>query len=158
MPLGCAGWLCDLHLPASADPGTVRELVRRFLAARHKFRAEGLSTEAAYAPSRALADVLESTRASIFFDALQDYAEGAHPKEINNLCELTSRHGQSHDRDAPALSMAQRAAAIALLNGWGRQLLDQSASRNDIGQLTWAMRRTLGPSQVRVLANMLEAD
>jgi hypothetical protein len=141
-----------------AGPDTVRELVRRYLAARHKFRVDGARATAAYAPVQALADVLEGPRASVFFDVLQEHAEAADPKEIYDLCELISRHGRSPDRDAPALSEAQRAAAIALLNGWGRQLLDQPVSRHDMAQLTWAMRRMPDPSQVSVLADMLEAD
>jgi hypothetical protein len=137
---------------------TVRELVRRFLAARHKCRADGLTTSAAYAASEALAGVLENTRASVFIDVLQGYAEGAHPQEIHDLCDLISRHSQAHDQDELVLSKAQHATAVALLNGWGRQLLDQSASRDDMAKLTWAMRRMPDPSQVSVLADMLAAD
>ncbi|RVM04182.1 hypothetical protein [Sinorhizobium meliloti] len=121
---------CTAYLSGT---GTVEQLLKRFLQARWKFRAEGVRTEAAFAPARALEDILESTRASVLFDALQDYADGAAPDEIHDLCDVISGHGRFHDRETLPLLPEQRASAVSLMNGWARQLLDQGASRNSLG-------------------------
>lgn len=146
---------CTAYLSAA---GTVEQLLKRFLQARWKFRAEGVRTEAAYAPAGALEDILESTRASVLFDALQDYADGAAPDEIHDLCDVISGHGRFHNRETLPLLPEQRASAVSLMNGWARQLLEQGASRNSLARLTWAMRRLPDPSQVDLLGEMLKAD
>ncbi|MBY5700169.1 NACHT domain-containing protein [Rhizobium leguminosarum] len=141
-----------------AGPQTVREFLRRFLAARHDFDAAGVRTEAAYTSVRALENALESTRGSILFEALEGYAAGQTAVEIHDLCNIISAHGRHHDGVAMQLSTEQRQSAVALMNGWGRQLLDQQASRHDLGRLTWAMRKLPDPTQVNIVAEMLNYD
>ncbi len=139
-------------------PQTVRELLGRFLATRRDFRAAGVRTKAAYAPIRKLDDLLENTRASVLFGALQTFSTGCTPAEIEDLCDVINYHGRHHDRESVPLSPEQREMAVALMNGWGRQLLDQGATRRAHGRLTHAMRRLPDPSQVSILAEMLDAD
>ncbi|RWA70661.1 MAG: hypothetical protein EOQ28_19995 [Mesorhizobium sp.] len=144
--------------PYLAGPRTVRELIRRFLEARRKFRFDGIRTEAAYQPVRLLEDRLESTRPSVFFEVLQEFAEGLSPAEIRDLSDVVSRHGRRGDGESFSIPAPSKPAAVKLINGWGRQLVDQSASRHDLAQLTWAMRRVPDATQVSILERMLEVD
>ncbi|MGN8019772.1 NACHT domain-containing protein [Phyllobacterium sp. 22229] len=137
---------------------TVRELIVRYLDSRRKFRANGERTEAAYRPSRILADKLESTRASVLIDVLQEFAEGLTSEEIHDLAERLSRHGRGSDTDHLQIPSASRLTAVKLLEGWGWQLVEKSASRHAMAQLTWAMRRVPDAGQVAVLDKMIEAD
>lgn len=137
---------------------TVRELVVRYLDARRKFRAAGDRTEAAYGPSRMLEKKLESTRASVLIDVLQEFAEGLRSEEIHDLADIVSRHGRGGDVEHLRIPLASRGAAAKLIEGWGWQLIEKSASRHDMAQLTWAMRRFPDPGQVPILDKMIEAD
>lgn len=137
---------------------TVRELIVRYLDARHKFRADGERTEAADRPARMLANKLESTRASVLVNALQEFAEGLIPEEIHDLAGVFSRHGCEGDIEHLQIPPASRPVAVKLLEGWGWQLIEKSASRHDMAQLTWAMRRVPDASQVPILDKMIEAD
>lgn len=137
---------------------TVRELIVRYLDARHKFRADGERTEAAYKPSRMLANKLESTRASVLINALQEFADGLTPEEIRDLADILSRHGRGSDIEHLQIPPASRPTAVKLLEGWGRQLIEKSASRHEMAQLTWAMRRLPDAGQVPILDKMIEAD
>src|SRR3546814_3995125 len=71
-----------------AGPGTVRQLVHRYLTANHKFLSDGVRTTAAYAPVGALSDVLEHTRASVFFEVLQERSE-EHTSELQSLMRIS---------------------------------------------------------------------
>ncbi|MDX3927864.1 hypothetical protein [Rhizobium sp. LC145] len=137
---------------------TVRELIVRYLDTRRKFRADGEWTEAAYKPSRMLANKLESTRASVLIDALQEFAEGLSPEEIHDLADIVSRHGRGSDSEHLQIPFASRPTALKLLEQWGWQLIEKSASRHDMAQLTWAMRRLPDVGQVPILDKMIEAD
>ncbi len=138
---------------------TVRELIIRYLGTRRKFWADGERTEAAYETSRMLANKLEGTRAYVLIDALQEFAEGLTPEEIHDLADILSRHGRwSRNIEHLQIPSASRPAAVKLLEGWGRQLIEKSASRHDMARLTWAMRRVPDAGQVPILAKMIEAD
>jgi hypothetical protein len=141
-----------------AGPRTVWTLLNEFLGARRKFRADGARTEAAYEPVRLLADRLESTRASVLFDVLQEFAEGLPPAEIHDLADVVSRQGRGGGGESLQMPAASRLVAVRLIDGWGWQLIAQSASRQDMAQLTWAMRRVPDASQVPILDKMLNAD
>ncbi|MBT1157117.1 hypothetical protein J1C56_16090 [Aminobacter anthyllidis] len=141
-----------------AGHNTVRELVVRYLDARSKFQADGERTEAAYKPSQTLANKLESTRASVLVDVLQEFAEGRTPDEIHDLADIISRHGRGGDIEHLQMPSATRPAAVKLIEGWGRQLIEKSASRHDMAKLTWAMRRVPDAGQVPILDKMIEAD
>lgn len=137
---------------------TVRELIVRYLDARSKFRAGGERREAAFKPSRLLANKLECTRASVLIDVLQEFAVGLTPEEIHDLADILSRHGRGSDIEHLQISSASKEAAIKLLEGWGWQLIEKSAPRSQMAQLTWAMRRLPDVSQVPILDKMIEAD
>ncbi|MGO6980978.1 NACHT domain-containing protein [Rhizobium leguminosarum] len=137
---------------------TVKRLLESLLVARREFRVAGLRTQAAYAPVRKLYDILESTRASVLFEALQSCSTGCTPVEIEDFCEVITSHGRHHDGEDLPLTAEQRESAVALLNGWGRQLLIQGANRRELGALARTMRRLAHPSQVNILADMLNAD
>ncbi|MER8412905.1 hypothetical protein [Mesorhizobium sp. M1342] len=141
-----------------AGERTVRELTVRYLDTRRKLRADGERTEAAYGPSHKLADKLESTRASVLIDVLQEFAEGLTSDEINDLADVLSRHGRGGDIEHLQMPPASRPAAVKLIEGWGQQLLGKSASRHHMAQLTWAMRRVPDACQVPILNRMVEAD
>lgn len=141
-----------------AGNSTVRELVVRYLDARRKFRADGERTEAAYGPFRKLANKLESTRASVLIDVLQEFAEGLTPDEIHDLADILSRHGRGGDIEHLQMPPATRPTAVKLIEGWGQQLIGKSASRHHMAQLTWAMRRVPDAGQVPILDRMVEAD
>lgn len=137
---------------------TVRELVVRYLDAKRKVRTDGERTEAAYRPARMLADKLENTRASVLIDVLQEFAEGLTSDEIHDLADVVSRHGRGRDIEHMQIPAASRSAAVKLIEGWGWQLINKSASRHDMAQLTWAMRRVPDAGQVPILDNMIKAD
>ncbi|WP_312367016.1 hypothetical protein [Ensifer sp.] len=137
---------------------TVGDLLKRFLEERRDFHAVGLRTEAAYAPVRALEEILESTRADVLFAALQKHASVIKPVEIRNLCDIIIGHGRHHGRETIVVTPEQRALAVSLMDGWARQLFDQQASRAELGRLTRAMRRLPDPSQAGVLGRMLNAE
>ncbi|MER8370596.1 hypothetical protein NKH84_24065 [Mesorhizobium sp. M0902] len=144
--------------PYLAGPRTVRELVKKLLDASRKFHSDGVRTEITHQPVRVFEERLKSTRASVFFDVLQEFAEGLSPAEIRDLADVVSRHGRGVDGESLQMPAAGRLAAVKLINGWGRQLIAQSASRHDMAQLTWAMRRVPDATQVPILDEMLGAD
>ncbi|UWM79478.1 hypothetical protein N1937_30210 (plasmid) [Rhizobium sp. WSM4643] len=146
------------HASFLVGPQTVKRLLESLLAARREFRVAELRTQAAYAPVRKLYDILESTRASVLFEALRSCSTGCSPVEIEDLCEVITSHGRHHDRGDIPLTIEQLESAVALLNGWGRQLLSQGANRRELGALARAMRRLAHPNQVSILADMLNAD
>ncbi|MES0110028.1 hypothetical protein [Mesorhizobium sp. M0013] len=158
LTLGCEGNQNSGPAPYLAGPRTVRELIIRFLDARRKLHSDGLRTEMAYQPVRLLEDRLESTRASVFFEVLQEFAEGLSPAEVHDLADVISRHGRRGDSERNQIPATSRLAVVRLVNGWGRQLISQSASRRHMARLTWAMRRVPDASQVPILDEMLGAD
>ncbi|MBY5369565.1 hypothetical protein HFO91_21660 [Rhizobium leguminosarum] len=137
---------------------TVKTILARLLAARREFRASNFRTEGAYAPVRKLEEALESTRASLFFEALQEYSHGCAPAQIEDLCAIITSHGRHHDREDLPLTSEQATASVVLLIGWAQQLLVDGANRHYLGALARAMRRLAHPDQVGVLAHMLAAD
>src|SRR3546814_4706833 len=78
----------------SSDVCSSDLLVHRYLTANHKFLSDGVRTTAAYAPVGALSDVLEHTRASVFFEVLQEYAEGTSAEQIEALRSEERRVGK----------------------------------------------------------------
>ncbi|TLX08598.1 hypothetical protein [Rhizobium sp. MHM7A] len=139
-------------------PETIKRLLESLLAAWREFRVAGLRTEVAYAPVRKLHDILESTRAPVLFEALQFYSADCAPAVVADLCYVIASHGRNHDREDLPITAEQRERAVVLLNGWGRQLLNLKASRQELGALARVMRRLAHPSQVSILADMLNAD
>lgn len=141
-----------------AGPITVRELVGRYLHANRKYRADPQRSPDSHKETRMLEDRLESTRASVLFKVLEDYGVGLAADDISALSSVVSGHGAGADREELKLDATERIAAVRLMEGWGRQLLAMSASRHDLAQLTWAMRRLPHPSQASLLADMIEVD
>ncbi|MFN3133928.1 NACHT domain-containing protein [Roseibium sp.] len=150
-------WRCN---PAAylAGPATVRALVDRYLQAGREFRVGNPRTEASYRTVKVLKDQLVATRPSVLFEVLSYFGEGLLPGEINDLASIISRHGQGGDGEPWHLPAETKKIAIEVVNGWGRQILAQGASRHEMAGLTWAMRRVPDGSQVPVLADMLVAE
>jgi len=142
-----------------AGPGIVTQLVERYLNAVSRYKAEGVRTEVAYAQVRAVTDLINNVRPGVLFQVLLAYATGADEEQIDALSDVISRAGPPRENDEPLrLTEAERAAAVELLNGWARQLLENQGSLHTLGELASAMRRLPDNSQVPVLEDMLDAD
>ena len=139
-------------------PATVKTLIDRYLQARQAFRSGNLRTEAGARPVQALEDLLAATRTIVLLDALGNFADGLTPEQISDLASIISRHGRHSDDRMRFLPAEYRKTAIELINGWGQQMLAQAASRHEMANLTWAMRRVPDASQVSIIADMLNAE
>ena len=139
-------------------PTVVGQLLERFLDAQRAYQAQGQHTVEAYRPVRELADTLQQTRASVLFKALGSFAGKLSPSDITALAHVISRHGQLAGPDVEWLALGDKANAVALLNSWSELLLERHASRHDMAELTWAMKRVADPSQVPLVERMLEIE